>query len=128
MGRQGAERDVIISRGKKKKKRFKMAVSHQNERFSQHCYQLQGETMFCTQEFHTLGFELCCKFVQQCSVLRNSTFWFHFVVNLSQLSFFSSKVTLKTLRKEASLCLIQNILSSNSSAEKNSGKTPNRLL
>ena len=64
--------------------------------------------MFCTQEFHILGF--------------------HFVVNLSQLSFFSSKVTLKTLRKEASLCLIQNILSSNSSAEKNSGRTPNRLL
>lgn len=57
------------------------------------------------------------------------TLWaLNFVVNLSKLSFFSSKITLKTLRKELLWFLIQNILSSNSSADKNSGKTPNRLL
>lgn len=67
--------------------------------------------------------------VKQCSILRISTLWaLNFVVNLSKLSFFSSKITLNILRKAASSFLIQNILSSDSSTEKNSRKTPNRLL
>lgn len=105
--RQGAERDVIISRKKKKK----------------------GSKCLCHIKMKGFPNSATSYKVKQCSALRNSTLWaLNFVVNLSKLSFFSSKITLKTLRKEASLFLIQNILSSNSSAEKNSGKTPNRLL
>lgn len=105
--RQGAERDVIISRKKKKK----------------------VQNVCVTSKWKVFPNSATSYKVKQCSALRNSTLWaLNFVVNLSKLSFFSSKITLKTLRKEASLFLIQNILSSNSSAEKNSGKTPNRLL
>lgn len=53
--------------------------------------------MFSTQEFENLGFG--------------------FGVNLSDLSFFSSKITIKALREEASF-LMKNIISPNSSAEK----------
>lgn len=53
--------------------------------------------MFSTQEFENLGFG--------------------FGVNLSDLRFFSSKITIKALREEASF-LMKNIISPNSSAEK----------
>ena len=102
MGRQGAGRNVSISRGKKKK----------------------GSKGLCQIKMKGFPNSATSYKVKQCSVLRNSTLWaLNFVVNLSKLSFFSSKITLKILRKAASLFLIQNILSSDSSAGKNSGKT-----